>query len=287
MPSLLHSVAASYREGGVSGTLRAIRRRLFGVRLSRASVDELGIAAAALDLTAERGVMVDVGAHHGSSCGPFCRAGWRVLAFEPDAGNRALLENYLSDFDDVTIDARALSNREQEGVAFFRSAQSTGISGLAAFHETHEQVGTVSTTTLRRALSDHGIGRIDVLKIDTEGHDKLVLEGFPWDGELPRLIICEFEDKKTVPLGYRYTDLIEMLQDKGFQVIVSEWQPIVEYGGRHQWASYHAAPCRLDDDRAWGNLVALRDPADLDAVMDGFADTAGRLGMSVKAGGAT
>lgn len=32
----------------------------------------------------QQGVMVDVGAHHGYTALPFLRAGWRVLAFEPD-----------------------------------------------------------------------------------------------------------------------------------------------------------------------------------------------------------
>ena len=281
MGNVIRSIATSYREGGLSGTLQAVRRRVFGVRLTTGSVNELAIATAALGLTDNRGVMLDVGAHHGSSCGPFCRAGWRVLAFEPDTANRKLLETYLSDFDDVTIDPRALSNSEQEGVAFFRSSQSTGISGLAAFHETHEQSGTVSTTTLSRAMADHDVDHVDVLKIDTEGHDKLVLEGFPWSKDLPRVILCEFEDAKTVPLGYRYTDLIELLQSKGFRVIVSEWQPIVEYGGDHQWVGFQAAPCELNDNRAWGNLLALRDPDDFDAVLQAFADTAARLGLSI------
>ncbi len=59
------------------------------------SLDEIGVVHA---VTRERapGVMVDVGAHYGSSLRPFAKDGWRVFAFEPDPANRQKLEHRAS-----------------------------------------------------------------------------------------------------------------------------------------------------------------------------------------------
>ena len=48
-----------------------------------------------IGLKADKGVMIDVGAHHGSSLKKFAEAGWKIYAFEPDKNNRKILtENY-------------------------------------------------------------------------------------------------------------------------------------------------------------------------------------------------
>ena len=134
------------------------------------------------------------------------------------------------------IDARALSNEEKDSATFYKSPQSTGISGLSSFHESHAAAGTVSVTTLEKVVREYGIDGIDFLKIDTEGFDKFVLMGLPWETHSPTLIVCEFEDFKTKPLGYDFNDLVRYLEDRGYQVLVSEWKPIVAYGARHEWS---------------------------------------------------
>jgi hypothetical protein len=45
---------------------------------------------------------------------------------------------------------------------------------------------------------------VDFLKIDTESHDLFVHQGYPWECGKPAVIECEFEDAKTVPLGYTF-----------------------------------------------------------------------------------
>src|SRR3546814_9451137 len=81
--------------------------------------------------------MIDVGAHHGHALFPFLEKGWRVFAFEPDDRNRAILEKRLAQADGagslVRLDNRAVSDQVRSGQVFYRSDQSTGISGLSAF----------------------------------------------------------------------------------------------------------------------------------------------------------
>lgn len=209
--------------------------------------------------------MIDVGAHQGTALAPFLDRGWRIYAFEPDHQNRATLLGRLGKHKNkhlVSVDTRCVSNKPKKGVSFFTSEQSTGISGLSAFHETHEESQKVDITTLTEFFEDKPMPPIDFLKIDTEGHDLFVLQGYPWERGKPAVIECEFEDTKTVPLGYTFHDLAKFLVEKGYTVYVSEWHPIIRYGIRHDWRQLMRYPCELADEKGWGNLLAFRVPID-------------------------
>ena len=49
----------------------------------------------------------------------------------------------------------------------------------------------------------------------------------------------------------------------GYRVWLSEWHPIVRYGGNHRWRSVRPYPCELAGAGAWGNFIALRGDADV------------------------
>jgi FkbM family methyltransferase len=249
-----------FRDSGMAGVRQAFSRNVWGT--AGEAIDEVEIVRAAFKAAGSGQTMVDVGAHFGGTALPFCQDGWRVIAFEPDSENRKKLFEALKSFPRAVIDVRALSNTEKDAVTFYRSSVSTGISGLSAFDASHVAAGdAVPMTTLSRALAEHGVEAIDFLKIDTEGYDKFVLEGLPWERMRPTVIICEFEDHKTKPLGYGFDDLAGYLAGKGYTVIVSEWMPIVRYGVEHTWNRFHRFPCALSSPLGWGNLIAVRDAA--------------------------
>jgi FkbM family methyltransferase len=133
--------------------------------------DETAIVYAAIKDLPLPQTMIDVGAHLGHSLRPFLRAGWTVYAFEPDKNNRAMLESRLARYASLHIDGRALSNTQTHGAAFFSSRQSTGISGLSAFHDSHVMSDHVDVTTLAEVASKiPGLcDGVAFLKIDTEG----------------------------------------------------------------------------------------------------------------------
>ena len=97
-----------------------IRRRVTRMR-RRNKVDEVDIVHDELWPEARSKVMIDVGAHHGESLEEFALQDWRILAFEPDSVNRSVLERRVAEFPAVKIDARAVSDRAQDAVSFFRS----------------------------------------------------------------------------------------------------------------------------------------------------------------------
>ena len=229
------------------------------------SLDE-GLLMAALLEGGDPGVMIDVGAHHGGSAKPFLERGWRVLAFEPDHDNRAVLERLHGKRANLTIDPRAVGSESEAAKPFYASEESTGISGLSAFTPGHREVGAVDVVDLETALAEQGLDRVDYLKIDTEGFDLFVLQGFPWSACRPRAVLCEFEDAKTLPLGYGFHDLCAFLTERGYRLLISEWHPILRYGIQHQFKRLATYPSELTADRAWGNVLALDESLDLEGV---------------------
>jgi FkbM family methyltransferase len=231
------------------------------------------------------GTMVDVGAHFGESFADYLEAGWAVLAFEPDGRNRVHLARFLN-MRGFRLREEAVSDKSLPSVPFFASDESSGISSLLAFRPTHHELTKVAVTTLRNALAEDAIKDVSFLKIDAEGHDLLVLKGFPWDQDQPEVILCEFEDSKTLSLGYDYRTLGDFLLGKGYDVFVSEWFPIVQYGIRHRWRRWARYPVRLEDASAWGNFVAFRagcDLARIEAYLTEQAEANHLVGMTRRA----
>jgi FkbM family methyltransferase len=245
--------ASLLRNEGCSALLKEMVERVRTLRRPRP--DESAMIFRVLSHQQQRGTMIDVGAHVGTALAPFARAGWQVVAFEPDSVNRKRLEESFRSFPNVSIDPRALADEPRKAATLFRSEVSTGISSLSPFHSSHVAAGTIDVTTLETVSRDRSIRSLDFLKIDTEGYDLPVLKGLPWRTLKPRVILCEFEDTKTGPLGYSFRDLGDFLQERGYKLIVSEWYPVKRYGARHQWRRFALYPCQLADPASWGNII--------------------------------
>ena len=207
-----------------------------------------------------RGFLLDVGAHYGESFNPYEKIGWDVVAFEPDPSNR----KKITVINDATrLYDYAISNVDDEELTLYVSDISTGISSLAAFHESHKPSVTVKVKTLRKVCEELNINRVDYLKIDTEGFDLFVLKGFPFEIMKPQLILCEFEDGKTTGLGYSYEEMGDFLLSQGYAVYISEWYPIEKYGIEHSWKSISKYPeNKQSNPKAWGNFIAVRKDAE-------------------------
>lgn len=247
---LIKKFILSLRKYGLLPTLK----RIVNYLTYKETIDEVNVVFNILKK--EKGTMIDVGAHYGSALGKFADNGWKVFAFEPDKNNRKILTDNYATYPNVTIDPRGCSDKEEENVPFFTSDESTGISGLSSFVDSHLETDKVDIITLSKYIEENKIQNVDFLKIDTEGFDYFVLKGFPFEKIKPKMIVCEFEDKKTIPLGYTYQDLGKFLKKLGYEVVISEWYPIQRYGISHNWNCFKVFPESLDDKNAWGNFVA-------------------------------
>ena len=208
------------------------------------------------------GLMIDVGANVGNSLDIFLGKGWMVHAFEPDAQNRMKLLDHFPPQRRLVVNDQAVSSTHGQRLPFFASDESVDINGLSPFIDSHEQVSEVMTTTLDHYMAARNIEHVDFLKIDVEGFDKFVLDGFPWDRDLPDVVLTEFEDAKTVPLGYTTGDMAQQLIDLGYVVYTSEWHPIIRYGTAHDWRCMRRYDPDYDVSNTWGNLIAFRELPD-------------------------
>jgi len=250
--------------------------RLDGARLDEAA---LVLALARFQTTAP-GRLVDVGAHRGGFLAPFREAGWSVLAVEPEPDNRAALLAKLGNDPAVAVEPVALSDAPISNAPFYTAPESTGVATLAPFLESHRETARVRVETLTTVLNRHEIETVDVLKVDAEGWDPRVLLGLDWARWRPRVVMVEFENRKTLPLGWSMGDLVALLEGRGYQVFVSEWHPVVRYGARHDWRRLFPWPPGdadpLPEADGWGNLIAIHPDAGIpdDDALTGIARAA-------------
>jgi FkbM family methyltransferase len=118
----------------------------------------------------------------------------QIRAFEPNEGT---YENLVRNLADWQLEGRVEANRialsaRDEARTFYSSGVNSGVSGFYRSGDTIAAM-TVRATTLDRYCSDHGIERIDFLKIDTEGHDLEVLHGAKAMLEGRRISAIQFE----------------------------------------------------------------------------------------------
>jgi FkbM family methyltransferase len=204
-----------------------------------------------------RGILVDVGAHIGIVSQGFANAGWRVIAIEPDPDRKkqARLEQ-LASTKNVTIYQVAISDKPGQEVNFYSSSESDGISSMHAFCKSHEPIATVKTESLENISRKEDLKAIDFLKVDAEGFDFQVLKSHDWN-HTHGIVLCEFEDNKTEPLGYTYRELGDFLEEKGYHVYLSEWEPIEQYGAVHKWKRLVEYPAEITHRDGWGNFLAV------------------------------
>lgn len=261
----LRSAVVSLLPRPVVSRLRTVKRSLM-----RHWIDETDIVAslASSHPPVAGALLVDVGAANGSVTTTFLDMGWFVVAYEPDPANRKQFERHIGSHPRVQLSDSAVSDKPAESVTLYTSPVSAGVSTLAAFHESHEPSATVTVVTLADDLHARGVERVDFLKIDIEGFDYFALRGFDWSYE-PRFVLYEFEDRKTVPLGYSLADSSKYVADLGYHLVFSVWEPIVEYGSRHQWRGLFTTP-PSDFAECWGNVLCFRDDADAVRCMERF-----------------
>lgn len=206
-----------------------------------------------------KGLMIDVGSHHGSSMEFFLSENWTVHSFEPDRINFKLLSIKFKDFKNLITNNAAVSNKAGK-FNFYRSNQSDGINSLIKFHHSHELSYQVDTITLNSYLKKNKISDINFLKIDVEGNDFNVLKSIDLNKIRPEIILVEFENSKTINIGVTTQDILNLFRKFHYSFIISEWQPISNYGSNHCWKKFHNInEFEFVDQDAWGNIIAVND----------------------------
>jgi FkbM family methyltransferase len=138
-------------------------------------------------------VVVDVGAHIGLYTLRAARRGARVIAFEPNPGTAAVLDENLrlNGFHDVTVRHIALGTIEDEALLHIPS----GYAGRSSIPHARpsDTVRSVPVARLDDVLLELGVTDVDWLKIDVEGAEADVLAGAARTLERTRTVILEVE----------------------------------------------------------------------------------------------
>lgn len=152
-------------------------------------------------LPEQYGIYVDIGAHHPQECSntwKLYQRGWRGLLIEPlpDCWGNLLLERR----EDRLVPV-ACSN--VSSISTLRLCRS--ISSLEPEWKSEAtEAMPVRTAPLSKILSlykDHDWSKTRLCSIDVEGHERQVLEGFPWSYFKPKVIVIEYRDYNPVEAG--------------------------------------------------------------------------------------
>lgn len=131
-------------------------------------------------------VCIDGGANHGEITEAILQMHptAHVHAFEPSPECQSILRARFANRPEVTLVASGLGN--ENGVLEFHRYANDELSSFLPlqagtanpFHgESELALETMPLTTLNRYADQHGLNRIDLLKIDTQGYDLRVLQG--------------------------------------------------------------------------------------------------------------
>lgn len=163
---------------------------------------------------------VDVGTHIGIYSLLAARLGAQVLSFEPDPYTYSLFQQ--------NIDANHVSDRVKPVNALVSDTSGKG----KLYIESHDRLTSTSVATLSRnweavecdmySLDDyfatHGISHVDCLKVDVEGAETQVLNGFRQTNALnPKMtLIIEFAVRNQRAAGVDPRSLLELIASLGF-----------------------------------------------------------------------
>jgi len=163
--------------------------------------------------------VLDIGAHHGyysllasRKVGP----GGLVLAIEPSPRERKRLGLHLrfNRCRNVQVESRALGEVEGSAELYLIRGSESGCNSLRPPNvaQDTERV-SVSVESLDRVLQDHGIERVDFIKLDVEGAELSALRGArQLLSKEPRpVILAEVQDIRTGPWGYRALEVVRYL----------------------------------------------------------------------------
>jgi FkbM family methyltransferase len=176
---------------------------------------------------AEAVTVLDVGANVGdwsralldsARCGDRL-ARLRLHAFEPSSYTCRLLRQNLPDT--VRVNQVALSASVGEAILHVRAPGA----GTNSLHHVLAGPGgrpareTVRTNTIDAYVAEHGIDRIDLLKVDTEGHDLSVLNGAGDCLRAGRISVAQFEyNHRWVPARHFLKDAFDLLEPLGYRI---------------------------------------------------------------------
>jgi FkbM family methyltransferase len=139
-----------------------------------------------------------------------------IYAFDPNKNNNIFLDIsiYLNDLKNITINQIALSDKNGESEFFIAED-----AGFSSFHDTKririEKSLKVQTLSLDNFVEKNNIKKIDFIKMDAEGAEKMILDGAKKTIELlkPKIIMAEICPENLKPFGTDGRQIIDFFNN--------------------------------------------------------------------------
>ena len=181
-------------------------------------------------------LLIDVGAHHGESIKLFTKYFEikKILAFEPSEENYLILKNKTKNFNNLKLYNIALG--DYIGVANFKQhydSESSTITEINEnsnyykkknnllnffnFKETNFSWTKVKINRLDKILNNDKIKNVDLLKIDTEGHDLHVIKGLGKNIKNINVLYFEHHFHDMLKKNYTLSDVHHYLKENNFK----------------------------------------------------------------------
>jgi FkbM family methyltransferase len=192
-----------------------------------------------LDVFPQDGVFVDLGANVGVYALNFAKKSSTVIAVEATQETHALLAETIRDnqIGNIRLYFNAIDRENGRELAIYPGVMGKGnIGGNSVYREQADftPANTVTTITLDSIVTDNGIERLDLIKIDIEGGEMNALRG--GEDSISRFrpfIFCELNPVSSVRAGYSTTDLFNYftrnLRYSPFRISENQFIPVTEF----------------------------------------------------------
>ena len=186
-------------------------------------------------------VLIDVGAHHGETIKYFIKNFdfKKIHSFEASKENFNVLTKNLKNINDpnIIVNNFGLSNQkiEHKFHEFIESSSSTlseinlnslyfkrkiRVLGLSNHKEKPYKISKVKLDLLDNYIEKNNINRIDLLKIDTEGHEYFVLKGLLKNMHKINYIYFEHHYDNMLDKGYTFSNIHKLLKKNNFNRVL-------------------------------------------------------------------
>lgn len=185
---------------------------------------ELLVQRAALDAASVTTIVFDVGANVGQwSSHLITQSQGRRLdlhVFEPSSACIDRLKDTLCETDRLTVTLNHVAASSTNGAAtLYKPHELAGSSSLHPTPASADNGEEVPTRTLESYCKERGIGHIDLLKIDAEGHDHHVLLGAAELLQHGTVDLVQFEyNHRWIGARHYLKDVFELVTPLGYRV---------------------------------------------------------------------
>ena len=173
-------------------------------------------------------IFLDVGANYGIYtilAGKLVGPQGHVYSFEPSRRELNVLKHNIemNHLENVTVIEYAVSNHT--GTTQLAIARDGGLNSFADTHRSDQKIElwqNVETTSLDEFVAKYSIPRVDFVKIDVEGAEKLVFEGAEklLTSVQPTTVIFEASDFNAGGFGYTVKDFLNQILGRGMKLFV-------------------------------------------------------------------